>query len=124
MLLFKTESFRIIGACMEVHKHLGPGFLESVYQEALAMEFRLQEIPFEEQPEIRLYYKDQLMIKTFKPDFLCFGKIQVEIKAATALMPINEAQVINVLKAAKLPLGLLVNFGEKTLVHKRFANSE
>jgi GxxExxY protein len=124
MLLFKTESFRIIGACMEVHKHLGPGFLESVYQEALAMEFRLQEIPFEEQPEIRLYYKDQLMIKTFKPDFLCFGKIQVEIKAATALMPINEAQVINVLKAAKLPLGLLVNFGERTLVHKRFANSE
>jgi len=88
------------------------------------MEFRLQGIPFEEQPEIRLYYKDQLMIKTFKPDFLCFGKIQVEIKASTALMPINEAQVINVLKAAKLPLGLLVNFGERTLAHKRFANTE
>ena len=123
MLLFKEESFRIIGACMEVHNELGPGFLESVYQEALSREFRLQQIPFEEQPEIRLYYKDELMKKTFKPDFLCYGKIEVEIKATSALAPIDEAQVINVLKAARLPLGLLVNFGERTLVRKRFANT-
>ena len=123
MLLFKEESFRIIGACIEVHKHLGPGFLESVYQEALSREFRIQQIPFEEQPEVRLYYKDELMKKIFKPDFLCYGKIQVEIKATVSLTSINEAQVINVLKAARLPLGLLVNFGERTLVSKRFANT-
>ena len=123
MLLFKEESYRIIGACMKVHKHLGPGFLESVYQEALAREFRLQQIPFEEQPEIRLYYKNELMKKAFIPDFLCYGEMEVEIKAASALTPKDEAQVINVLKAARLSLGLLVNFGERALVSKRFANT-
>lgn len=121
MLILKEESYRIIGACMEVHNHLGPGFRESVYQEALAREFRLQQIPFEEQCEIRLYYKGDLMKKKFVPDFLCFGQIEVEIKAVAELIPIYEAQVINVLKAARLPLGLLVNFGEKSLKHKRFA---
>ena len=109
---------------MEVHRQLGPGFLESVYQEAVAREFALQGIPFEEQPEVRLYYKNELMAKKFKPDFLCYGQIELEIKAAVSLTNIDSAQVINVLKIARLPLGILANFGEHTFVYKRFANSK
>mgnify|MGYP001404397729 CR=1 FL=1 len=124
MLILKEESYKVIGACMEVHRQLGPGFLESVYQEALAREFILQDIPFEEQSEVRLYYKNELMTKKFRPDFLCYGQIELEIKASVSLTPIDDAQVINVLKVARLPLGILANFGEQSFVYKRFANSK
>lgn len=123
MILYKEESYLIIGACIEVHRQLGPGFRESVYQEALSLELGLQNIPFAAQPEIRIHYKDILLQKKFKPDFLCYNNIQLEIKAASSLTPSDESQVINVLKAAKLPLGLLVNFGEEKLVYRRFANT-
>ena len=122
-ILFKDESFRIIGACMEVHRQLGPGFLESVYQEALCIEFGFRVIPFLEQYEARIFYKDQLMTKKFKPDFLCFDNILVEIKANSILTAIDQAQIINALKATKFELGLLVNFGEISLIHQRFANT-
>ena len=108
---------------MEVHRQLGPGFLESVYQEALAMEFRLREIPFIAQHEVHVYYKDHLMQGFFKPDFLCYDNIIVEIKAISTLTRADHAQVLNVLKATRLNLGLLINFGEISMKQQRFVNT-
>ncbi len=108
---------------MEVHRQLGPGFLESIYQEALAMEFRLRGIPFIEQYEVGVYYKDSLLQKKFKPDYLCYEKIIVEIKAISALTHADHSQVLNVLKATRLTLGLLINFGEISLKHHRFIST-
>ena len=122
-LLFKDESYEIIGACMEVHRQLGPGFLESVYQEALAMEFGLRGIPFIAQHEVHVYYKDNLMQGFFKPDFLCYENIIVEIKALSALTHKDHAQVLNVLKATRINLGLLINFGEISMKHQRLVNT-
>ena len=121
-LIFEEESFAIRGACFEVYKTLGSGFLEAVYQEALAQEFRLQNIPFAEQCELKLQYKNIPLHQTYKPDFICFDKIIVEIKAVSALAPEHEAQLLNYLKITNMRLGLLVNFGHYPKVEiKRFA---
>ena len=104
---------------MEVHKELGHGFLEAVYQEALGREFDLQRIPFAAQPVIRIFYKGQVMDKTYQPDFLCYGEVIVEIKAISVLSGSEEAQVINYLKATGLKVGLLLNFGARSLEYKR-----
>jgi GxxExxY protein len=122
-LVFKNESFRIIGACMEVYNNLGPGFLESVYQEALAREFLERKIPFLQQWGIDVFYKGEKLDKKFFADFICFEEIIVEIKAMEGLVPEHEAQLINYLKATKKPLGLLINFGAPKLQYKRFANT-
>lgn len=122
-LLYKQETYRIIGAAFEVHKHLGPGFLEAVYQEALECEFRLQEIPFISQPKLHTYYKGQMLSKYYVPDFICFDKIIVEIKAIKACAENEQSQIINSIKVAGKKLGILINFGEKSLYWKRFANS-
>ena len=114
------RTYHIIGAAMEVHKELGCGFLEAVYQEALEKEFAEQGVPFESQPVIRIAYKGRLLNKTYQPDFRCYGEIIVEIKAISSLSGIEEAQLINYLKATKLKIGLLFNFGSKSLEHKRF----
>ena len=105
---------------MEVHKELGCGFLEAVYQEALSREFADQGIPFESQPVIKISYKGEPLNKTYQPDFVCYDEIIVEIKAISNLSGIEEAQVINYLKATGLRVGLLINFGKKSLEHKRF----
>ncbi|MFH1981113.1 MAG: GxxExxY protein [Pseudomonadota bacterium] len=113
------NSYRIIGAAMEVHRELGFGFLEQVYQEALEREFSLQDIPFTPQPQIQILYKDSPLTKTYQPDFICYDSIIVEIKAIQKLSGTEESQVINYLKASGYGVGLLINFGTKSLQYKR-----
>jgi GxxExxY protein len=109
-LLFEEETYRIRGACFEVYKEKGCGFLEGVYQECLEIEFELQEIPFVSQPGLELEYKGRRLSKKYQPDFICFEGIIVELKAVTALADENRAQVHNYLKATGHRLGMLVNF--------------
>ena len=108
---------------MEVHKELGCGFLEAVYQEALAIEFKIQGLPYEQQKPIEIMYKGKPIEKKYQPDFICFGEIIVEIKALSRFTGNEEAQVINYLKATKLTIGLLINFGTKSLEYKRLIYS-
>ncbi|NLG34583.1 MAG: GxxExxY protein [Lentisphaerae bacterium] len=110
-LQFKEESYQIIGACFEVYNSMGTGFLESVYQECLALEFADQGIPFVEQLHLRLKYKTKPLKQAYQPDFLCFDEIIVEIKSAKCLTDDHRAQAINYLKATGKKLALLVNFG-------------
>ena len=113
-------TYKIIGAAMEVHKELGCGFLEGVYQEALAREFRIQGIPNKAQPIVDIKYKGEALDKKYQPDFTCYEEVIVEIKAINTLSGIEEAQLINYLKASGIKIGLLLNFGSKSLEHKRF----
>ena len=119
-LILKEEAYKIIGAAMEVHSILGCGFLEAVYHEALEIEFKYRGIPFESEKLIEIQYKGHNLKKFYQADFICFGKIIVEIKALSDLMPENEAQIINYLKSTSCKLGLLINFGNKSLEYKRF----
>ena len=114
------KTYAIIGAAMEVHKELGCGFLEAVYQEALEREFRIQHVPYVSQPHIHISYKGKPLNKTYQPDFVCFNEVIVELKALGEVSGSEEAQVINYLKATGLQVGLLINFGSKSLQHKRF----
>jgi GxxExxY protein len=114
------RTYKIIGCAMEVHKELGCGFLEAVYQEALGREFADQGIPFKSQPVIQIAYKGKPLNKTYQPDFVCFEEVILEIKAVSSLSGVEEAQVINYLKATGLEVGLLINFGARSLEHKRF----
>jgi GxxExxY protein len=104
---------------MDVYYRLGCGFAEPVYQEALAYEFGLRRIPFTEQTKLRIAYKDHLLKKGYRADFVCFGRIIVEIKAQSGLMPVDLAQVINYLKAAEFRVGLLFNFGSSVDLEKK-----
>jgi len=104
---------------MEVHKELGCGFLEAVYQEALEREFVTKGVPFKAQPAIRIAYKGKPLDKMYQPDFVCFDEVIIEIKAISALSGVEEAQIINYLKASGLKVGLLVNFGSSSLEYKR-----
>ncbi len=116
-----NQTYQIIGACMEVHREMGCGFLEAVYQEALEYEFTDQNILFSSQPDVTINYKKRKLIKKYIPDFFCFNEIIVEIKALDLLTGKEEAQIINYLKASKKKLGILINFGHKNkLESKRF----
>jgi GxxExxY protein len=115
----KDETYKIIGALYEVHNTLGAGFLEPVYQEALTVEFGRQAIPFEAEKKITIHYKSVELKKFYMADFVCFNSIIVEIKALLALTTEHEAQLLNYMKATGLKIGLLVNFGEKSLKYKR-----
>lgn len=118
-------SNQIIGAAIEVHRHLGPGLLESAYAEALAYEFQACNIPFEKEKPIPVYYKDHRLEAGFRADFLVGGLVIVEIKAVSAFAPAHEAQIINYLKLSRCTLGLLLNF-HATLMRngiRRFANN-
>ncbi len=110
-LLCKEEVYAIVGAAMEVYNELGRGFLEAVYQEALEMELAARNIPFESQKELHISYKGRKLKKTYTADFLIVGKIIVEIKALDHLTSVDEAQLLNYLKATKLEVGVLINFG-------------
>lgn len=124
-MLFADESYQIMGACFEVHNRQGCGFLEAVYQECLAMEFAHQNVPFVAQPELPLSYRGQRLRQTYQPDFICYGKIIVEIKAVGQLIDQHSAQVINYLHAGGFELGILVNFGgHPKLEYKRLALSK
>ena len=118
-LLHKTESYKIIGVAMEVHKELGPGFLEAVYQEAFELELQRQDIPYEREKLLNVFYKGKKLNKHYSADFVCFDKIVVELKALGELSSNHEAQLLNYLKTSKLKLGLLLNFGTKSLQYKR-----
>lgn len=119
-LIFKEECFQIVGCCMEVHRALGCGFKEAVYQEALEREFINNALDFVREKRLKIQYKGIVLKKEYSPDFVCFGKIVLELKAVSELTDIHQCQVFNYLKASKLRLGLLVNFGETSLQFKRF----
>ena len=120
MLRYEQETYQIIGAAMKVHSILGPGFTEKVYQEALAIEFAERGIPFEREKEIHAVYKGVELTSTFIPDFICYDKIIVEIKAVKELDDVHRSQAINYAKIAGFSLSLLINFGEESLVKERF----
>jgi GxxExxY protein len=109
-LLYSDEVFRIRGAVFEVNRVMGPGFLEGVYQECLAIEFEARAIPFAASPPVSLSYKGRELRKSYVPDFVCYGKIIVELKALSGLLSEHRAQVLNYLKATGMKVGLLVNF--------------
>ena len=113
----------IIGAAMEVHRQLGPGFLEAVYQEALAIEFADRGIPFRREQELPIDYKGRRLPCKYRSDFVCYEEIIVELKALQALTGVDEAQMINYLKATHLGRGLLLNFGRPSLEFKRYVFS-
>lgn len=110
-LLYKDEVYAIIGAAMEVYNHLGPGFLEAVYQESLEIEFSERHLPFISQPELAVFYKNRQLRKYYVADFIVYEKIVVETKALSCLISDHESQLINQLKATGLQVGVLVNFG-------------
>ena len=110
-IVYKEESYKIMGACFEVYKVMGCGFVEPVYQECLELELALQSLPFKPQMELILNYKGQRLNSKYIPDFILFEKIVLEIKAVKELVDQHRAQVHNYLKATGYRLGLLVNFG-------------
>ena len=115
-LLFEDESFAILGACFEVYNEQGFGFVEPVYQECLEIELAMRGIAFRAQPELTLSYKGRPLKQIYKPDFVCFEKVIVEIKAVSSVLDEHRAQIQNYLKATNIRLGLLVNFGQHTKV--------
>ena len=117
-LIYSTESYEIKGACMEVYKTLGNGFLEAVYQERLEIEFTKRGVPFVAQKPLALLYQGQLLKQIYKPDFVCYDKIIVELKAVSRLSAEHQAQVMNYLKATEYQLGLLFNFGHYPLLEQ------
>ena len=118
-LLYKHEVYTLIGAAMEVYNVLGPGFLESVYQEALEIELSIRGISFESQRELNIRYKEYRLKQQYKPDFVISEKIIVEIKALNQLTSQDQGQLLNYLKATGLTVGVLINFGaEKELEWK------
>ena len=117
--LFKSETYDLIGVAMEVHNELGPGFLEAVYQEAFELELKRPEIPYVREKILNIYYKNEKLTKEYTADFFCFEKIIVELKALSSLNGDHEAQLLNYITATKTKVGLLINFGAKSLEHKR-----
>lgn len=118
-LLFKEESYQIIGAAMEVHRELGCGFVEPIYQEALEKEFILRKIPYEREKELTVNYKGDLLTKTFRADFICYNKIILELKAVKEFSDEHYAQIYNYLRASRMDLGLLINFGTASIEFQR-----
>ena len=111
MLYCKEQSYAINGAAMHVYNVLGAGFLESVYQEALEIEFIKRGIPYEREKELKIYYEGKEMRQTYRADFVCYGSIIVELKAVAHLDDVHRSQIFNYLKATGYKLGLLYNFG-------------
>ena len=121
-IIYKDESYAINGAAFSVYKEMGNGFLESIYQECLEYELTDRKIPFISQPKLDLFFKGRLLKQKFIPDFICYDKIVVELKAVKTISVEHEAQVLNYLKSTKMKLGLIVNFGNyPKVVIKRYA---
>jgi GxxExxY protein len=123
-IIYKDESYAIVGACMKVHRALGPGFLEAVYEEVVEKEFIVQNIPYKRQVRLDLYYEGVLLKKQYRADFVCYDSIIVELKAVTHIPSVFYAQLQNYLKCTNLELGLLINFGTPSLTYKRIVNSK
>ena len=118
MIVFKEESYKVVGAAFKVYNALGHGFLEAVYQEALEIEIQRQGIPYEREKELKIQYDGVELKQTYKADFVCFGKIIVELKAVNALDDAHRSQVYNYLHATGYKLGLLLNFGNSDELEK------
>ena len=116
---FKEETYQLIGASMEVHKELGAGFLEAVYQQAFAVELKKRNIPYLKEERFPVFYKDIKLEKYYIADFICLESVVVELKALSQLTSEHEAQLLNYLKVTGLSVGLLLNFGSKSLQYKR-----
>jgi len=114
------QTYAILGAAMEVHRVLGPGFLEAVYQEAMVIELEKHKIPFKREFQLPISYKGKILPCAYRADFLCFDEVIVELKAIERLSPIEQAQVLNYLKATGLSRALLINFRSLRLEYKRF----
>jgi GxxExxY protein len=113
------ETYAVIGAAMSVHRELGHGFLESVYQEAFERELKERGISYKREVQIPIFYKSQKMESSFRADFICLDQVIIELKELSQISGNEEAQLINYLKAAKIPKGLLLNFGSPQLQYKR-----
>lgn len=118
-LILSDKSFKIIGAAMEVHNTIGCGFTEPLYQEAFEEELRLRGIPYQREKTFHVVYKGKKLNKEFRPDFVCYDEIIIELKAVHDLVDEHYSQVYNYLKATGLRLGMLINFGKKSLEYKR-----
>ena len=123
-IIYKDESYAIVGACMKVHRALGPGFLEAVYEEVVEKEFIVQNIPYKRQVKLDLYYEGVQLKKYYRADFVCFDSIIVELKAVTQIPSVFYAQLQNYLKCTNMELGMLINFGTPSLTYKRIVNSK
>ena len=118
-LILSDKTFKIIGAAMEVHNTIGCGFTEPLYQEAFEEELRLRGIPYQREKTFHVVYKGKKLNKEFRPDFVCYDEIIIELKAVQELVDEHYSQVYNYLKATGLRLGMLINFGKKSLEYKR-----
>lgn len=118
-IILKEESYKIIGACMEVHKELGMGFREIVYKDALEMEFKENDIRFSREKQYDIFYKGKKLPRKYYADFVVFDSIILEVKAAMTIVNPFIYQTNNYLKASVMKLGIIVNFGEKSLTYKR-----
>ncbi len=117
------RTFAIIGAAMEVHRELGPGFLEAVYQAALAVELQRRGVPVAREVALPVYYKGEVLEVAYRADLICYGNILVELKALKTLTDVERAQLLHYLKATRIEIGLLINFGKKSLEYERLINS-
>ncbi|UKK47625.1 GxxExxY protein [Prevotella sp. E9-3] len=123
MIIYSEESHKIVGAIFEVHKRLGVGLLEKVYQQALEIELKHRNIPFEREKRFDVYYREQKLDAQYIADFVCYDKIIVELKAVSELSDVHKAQVRNYLTITGYKLGLLVNFNELYMEPVRVLNS-
>lgn len=124
-MIKEKETYEILGACFAVYKSMGCGFLEAVYQECLEIEFKKQNIPFKAQRELEISYDGKILKQKYKPDFICYDSVIVELKALSELASEHQAQLLNYLKATKMEVGILVNFGHHPkLEHKRMILSQ
>lgn len=121
-IILAQEYYNVKGACIEVHKYLGCGFLEKVYQDALEIELKLRGIPYEREKRAVIEYKGQIIDHDYVTGFICYDSLIVELKAVRELHDVHKAQVLNYLRATALPVGMLVNFGEKSLTDQRLVN--
>jgi len=118
-IIYKEESYKIIGCCMEVHKELGKGFNEVVYKDALEIEFQINNIPYTREKSYNIEYKGRILRRKYNPDFVVYDKIILEAKVIENLTSSHLKQTLNYLAVSKFKLGLLVNFGEDSLKYKR-----
>jgi GxxExxY protein len=118
MIVYRQESYEIIGAAFDVYNKLGHGFLEAVYQEAFEIELKKRGIPYEREKDIKIYYDGQELKQTYRADFVCYDKIIIELKAVSELEEAHHAQVYNYLHATNMKLGILLNFGSSEGLEK------
>lgn len=121
-IIYKEESYNLVGAFYDVFNEMGSGFLEAVYQEVLPIEFQNRKIPFVAQPKLEIFYKGQKIHQYYQPDFVVHSKIIIELKCVSTIHDGHRAQVLNYLKATSFKLGIIVNFGDpSSLKYERIA---